>query len=216
MNKRKQRLSKILDISPALSEHSPVWPGDVALSRQWHLRLENGESVNLSSIQTTVHIGAHADAPSHYSDEGISIDEVGLSAYLGRCFVLDLSKVKEKEIKPDHLSRISDLSIERVLFKTNSFDSTKEFNSDFSYFRKDTIDLLGEKGVVLMGIDTPSFDAFDSKDLKSHNALLKNNIRNLEGLDLKDITEGFYELIALPLKLKGFDGSPVRAILKTI
>ena len=204
----------IYDISPLVDETTPIWPGDVPLSRTHQCRLSQGDSIDLSSLSSTVHIGAHADAPSHFSLGGSSIDELDLTDYLGSCHVVSIKK--DGEILPEDLLDCLKLQPKRVLIRTDSFDHNGPFKTKFAYFHHESIRLCGENGVRLIGIDTPSFDSFDSKNLDAHRTLLRFNIRNLECLDLSKVSDGEYELVALPLKLKGFDASPVRAILKTI
>jgi arylformamidase len=104
----------------------------------------------------------------------------------------------------------------RILFRTNTFPNPNAFNDDFSAFSPDAIDAMGVAGIKLIGIDTPSVDPFHSKDLKAHQSLYKHGIANLEGIVLEKAPDGHYELIALPLRLEGFDASPVRAILRPI
>ena len=165
----------------------------------------------LSSFTTTCHIGAHADAPSHYSKNGLSVEGLKLEPYVGPCVVKEVTG--GRVILPSHCKGLPPRA-ERVLFRTG-YDAA-EFRGDFSFFSPEAIRYLGEMGVVLVCIDTPSVDAFDSKDLPCHHELLSWNMRNLEGLDLSAAPEGEYELIALPLKLKGMDASPVRAILRCL
>ena len=104
----------------------------------------------------------------------------------------------------------------RDRFKTSTFPDPKSFNEDFAAFSPKLIEFLAKQDVKLIGIDTPSFDLFNSKDLESHQQLMKYSIRNLEGLILKGVEQGPWELIALPLKLAGFDASPVRAVLRKV
>ena len=203
---------KIIDISPELSENTAVWPGDIPLKRTCQLEISKGDNLTLSSLNSTVHIGAHADAPSHYCD-GKSIEQVSLEPYIGQAFVVDISG--EKVVEPGHCVNAVELGFKRILFKTAvSFDHSR-FSEQFCYFLTDSLEYMGKNGVTLIGIDTPSVDKFDSKDLSSHQILKKFNMANLEGLDLSQVSEGEYELIALPLKLKGFDASPVRAVLRS-
>lgn len=204
----------IYDISPLVDENTPIWPGDVPLSRTHQCRLSKGDSVDLSSLSSTVHIGAHADAPSHFSVDGLSVDELELTDYFGSCHVVSVKK--DSVILPEDISDCLAFQPERILVRTDSFDHSGPFRTKFAYFHHEAIRLCGESGVRLIGIDTPSFDRFDSKTLDAHKALLRFNIRNLECLDLSKVSDGEYELVALPLKLRGFDASPVRAILKTI
>lgn len=203
----------IFDISPIISENSAVWPGDVSLTRQWQARFVDGANLDLSSLSTTVHIGAHADAPSHYHKDGETIDRVSLDAYLGPCAVVTAGK---SLVSVDDCKKALETKQPRILFKTLSQPRWDKFSEDFAYFSPEGLSLLGEAGVVLVGIDTPSVDPFSSKGLPAHQILLKYRMRNLEGLDLCQVPDGIYELLALPLKLSGFDASPVRAILRSI
>lgn len=165
-------------------------------------------------MRTTVHLGAHADAPSHYHADGSSIDEVSLDPYLGPCYVVS---TKDKPVvTAESCKKAVELGFKRILFQTLSQPDPEVFNTDFVAFSESAVEYMGKNGVVLIGIDTPSVDPFDSKELPAHQALYKYKIRNLEGLVLSRVPEGSYELIALPLKLKGFDASPVRAILRKL
>jgi arylformamidase len=202
---------KILDISPALHPGVAVWPGDVSFSREVSLAIASGDNIDLSAIHTTVHLGAHADAPSHYVAGGAAIDEVDLTPYVGPCEVVDVDVSRGQRILPAHLP--DGLREPRLLFRTGTFPDPDEFNEDFAAFAPETIDLLAQRGVRLVGIDTPSVDLFDDRDLLSHAALARHGMANLEGLVLDAVTPGTYSLVALPLKIRGADASPVRAIL---
>lgn len=201
----------LYDISPLVSEATGVWPGDVSFTRAWQCRLAEGSNIDLSSFTSTVHIGAHADAPSHYANAASTIDRVDLEPYWGECQVLTCSL---RLIHPDDFAARLTTGIKRVLFRTLSQKDPQVFDEHFSAFAPETIQYLGECGVVLVGIDTPSVDPFSSKDLPAHRMLLRHGMRNLEGLDLRAVKDGLYELVALPLKLQGFDASPVRAVLR--
>lgn len=205
----------IIDISPTISESLAVWPGDTKFSREWICKISQGDNIDLSTIHTTVHLGAHADAPSHYSPSAETIDQVSLDAYCGKCFVFDIQISRNELICWDHIKDKKNWeSCDRLLFKTASFPNPNYFNSNFAAFSPELIQRLTSQGTKLIGIDTPSFDPFDSKFLPAHQELLKGGARNLEGLVLDNVSEGVWELIALPLKLKGADASPVRAILR--
>lgn len=209
-------LSEIIDISPPVGEETAVWPGDVQFSRSVQCDIRQGSNIHLSSLTSTVHCGAHADAPLHYNKNGGSIDQVDLSHYLGPCQVLSVSPMSGSLIRsPDFAERVLP-GMTRLLFKTNSQPHYDNFNTDFTAFDAEAIHWCGKQGIVLLGIDTASFDGFDSKDLPAHQLLFTYNIRNLECLQLGHVDDGVYELIALPLKLRGFDASPVRAILRRI
>ena len=203
---------KIIDISPEISKDLAVWPGDLAFQRKISMSFEDQNHMDLSGIQSTLHLGAHADAPSHYHAQGNSIDQIDLSVYMGPCQVIEVQCSPHKSIKPDDIEQI-EITTARVLFKTNSYPDPQIFNKDFMSLSPELVEYLAKSRVLLVGIDTPSVDPFSSKDLIAHKALYAHKIANLEGLVLSHVAPGNYNLIALPLKLKDCDASPVRAIL---
>ena len=196
----------IYDITRQLNPAIAVWPGDMPFSAQVNGRIAEGNSVNVSSITLSCHTGTHVDAPYHYFD---------LDVYVGRATVVDMRHVSGPAL-PEHLAGVELDRIERILFKTQ--DSRRPdtvWNPDFVYLSEELATLFGEKGIRLYGTDAPSVDKWDSKELPAHHALGHGNVLILEGLMLHDIEPGEYELVALPLKLER-DGSPVRAILRTL
>jgi len=203
-------MAHILDISPLISKRLAVWPGDVPFSRFVSCAMARGDNLDLSSITTTLHLGAHADAPSHYLSAGAGMAEVDLSPYVGPCQVVQVSLPRGARIMRHH---IGEIRAPRVLFRTDSFPDPEHFNTDFNSLSPELIEHLYSQHCVLVGLDTPSVDPFDSKPLESHQALARTGMRNLEGLALDQVEPGLYTLIALPLKIEGADGSPVRAIL---
>jgi arylformamidase len=210
----------VWDISPSLDESIAVWPGDTAFRRELVTEIgapgsSSGASWNLtvSSIRTTVHVGAHADAPNHFIGGGVGIDAVPLTPYRGLCQVIDLVKARGSLIAPEDLAGIS-LRAPRLLFKTGSYPDPQQFNTDFIAFSAELIPWLEARGVILIGIDTPSIDPFSSKSLPTHHATRRGSgVAILEGLELSQVRADLYELIALPLRLQGADASPVRATL---
>ena len=209
------------DITPKVSARTAVFPGDQAFEQKVSLNFAQGKNIELSAIHTTVHLGAHADAPSHYHSNGVSIDKRSLSFYLGPCEIIDVTAILSRQGEEQRRILVSDLpsgeafkaKTSRVLFKTNSFLNPEQWQDDFASLSAGLIQFLNHQGVILFGIDTPSVDPANSKDLPSHQALYKANAAVLEGLWLKDIQAGVYNLIALPLHLEGVEASPVRAIL---
>lgn len=202
---------KYYDISPTISESLAVWPGDVAFSRKIAASIDQGSNIDLSSIHTTVHLGAHADSRSHYKKGGAPITEVDLTAYIGPCEVIEVNLPPSSRIQPKHLK--APVRAPRVLFKTNSYPDPHHFNTDFVSFSAELITELKKQNCILVGIDTPSVDPFDDKVLETHQELARTEMLNLEGLDLKLVPAGLYFLIAPPLKIQGADASPVRALL---
>ncbi len=207
----------IYDISPSISSLSAVFPGDTPFARKISMDFSLGHHLSLSSISTTLHIGSHADAPSHYHKNGKTIDQVSLDLYYGDCQVIDVShlqgEIKKKDFKEYILSKTTNLA-NRVLLKTKSMPNSNEWIKDFSYPSVELIEWLGiENNVRLIGIDTPSMDHSESKDLLSHLCFYKLQMAILEGLVLDTVPEGMYTLAAFPLKLEGAEASPVRAVL---
>ncbi len=209
----------IYDITPVVSERIGVFPGDTKFQRNILLDIAKGDHIGLSSLTTTVHLGAHADAPNHYMSHGEGIGDRDLTRYLGRCLVLRAKAKPGDRIAKKHFSPQTQalLLLEpfpaRILVFTGSFPNPEKWNSDFNSFEPALIDLWAQAGVKTIGIDTPSIDPEDSKDLPSHQMVAKHDLSILEGLVLNHVPEGFYTLIALPLKIENADASPVRAIL---
>jgi arylformamidase len=202
---------KYIDISPLIHARTAVFPGDTAFSHTVNLSLKAGDNLDLSEIKTTVHIGAHADAPSHYHLKGETIDQRSLTPYMGSAQVIEVNISRGKRITQNDFNQ--KILAPRVLFKTNSFPNPDLWNGDFNSFSPELIHHLHKEGVELVGIDTPSVDPADDKELSSHQALYQTNMAVLEGIVLNNVSEGLYDLIALPLKILGADASPVRAIL---
>jgi arylformamidase len=205
---------KVYDIAPPITEKLAVWPGDAPMSREVLMDMARGDNITLSTLRATTHLGAHADGPNHYGKDAPAIDERGLDYYLGPCQVIRVGIARATRITLAMLR--GEVTTSRVPFTTGTYPDPENWNTDFAALSVDLIDFLHERGVITVGIDTPSVDLFESKDLPAHKAILRCNMSILEGLVLKDVPEGIYELIALPLRLVGFDASPVRAILRTV
>ena len=204
-------MPRIIDISPLVSERIGVFPGDVPYRRHVSLSLDAGDNIGLSDLHSTVHVGAHADAPSHYVRGGPSISERPLAPYFGPCQVIDLAVPRGARALPRDLR--ADVQAPRVLFKTSSFPDPNVFNEDFSSLSPGLVDLLHARGVLLVGIDTPSIDPCHDPVLESHQAVARHDMCILEGLVLSHVSPGLYTLVAFPLKLEAADASPVRAVL---
>ena len=205
-------MGRLYDITPVVTPSLAVWPGDTPPSREVLLELSRGDSVTLSTLRGTVHLGAHADAPSHYAVDGEPIERRPLERYLGACRVIRVEVGPGERIPPDAID--GPIGARRVLFATGTYPDPERFKEDFAALSPALVERLAREGVVLVGIDTPSVDLFDSKDLPSHAACHRHDLAILEGIVLEGVPEGVYELIALPLRLAGFDASPVRAVLR--
>lgn len=203
----------IYDISRPLGPSTVVWPGDVEVTLERTMSLSAGEQVNTSALRTSLHAATHLDAPRHLSDAGICVDEVDLSRCLGPARVVDVGDASS--IGPALLPAWS--GAQRVLFRTAcSAGDPVARKASFVALEPATAEAMADGGVVLVGVDTPSVDPADSEELPAHRALLGRGVVVLENLWLGEVAAGDYELIALPLRLVGGDGSPVRAVLRSL
>ncbi|MCZ7647489.1 MAG: cyclase family protein [Planctomycetota bacterium] len=204
----------IFDLSPPITPRLGVWPGDTPPAREMLCDMAKGDNLTLSTLRATVHLGAHADGPNHYGARAPGIDARPLEDYLGPCQVVKVGAARGTRVKLADLPEA--VTQPRVLIATGTFPDPERWNEDFAALEPDLVDALRARGVRLIGIDTPSVDLFSSKDLPAHQAFLRHDMAILEGLLLAEVPAGVYELIALPLRLAGFDASPVRAILRTL
>jgi arylformamidase len=217
--------ASIIDISVPISESLPVWPGDPAIKIRQSAALAHGDPADVSHLDFGSHTGTHVDAFSHFKPDGKTLNQMDLQRYIGRALVVEIEDpnritLGELQRNPSFL----DLrKAERVLFKTVNSDKqwyTQPFNPDFCHLSPHAADFLIELGLRLVGVDAMSVDGFHAKELYGedvpvHHRLLNAGVYILEGLTLKDVKAGWYDLICLPLALQG-DGAPARAVLKSI
>ena len=201
-------MARLYDLSPPLSRRLAVWPGDVPFSRDV---TAHPDGTTFSSIRTTLHLGSHADAPLHMVAGAASIDAVPLETWVGPC------QVVAARVAPRGRVRLEDLaeppSAPRLLLKTGTCGDRERFDDAFAGLDPSLAAPLAARGVVLVGIDTPSVDPFADEGFSAHRALVGAGVAWLEGLVLAHVPPGLYELVALPLRIEGGDGSPVRAVL---
>jgi arylformamidase len=208
-------MRRLIDISPALSAQSPVFPGDTAFAARRTFDLAGDCPVNVRAFETTTHIGAHADAPLHYDAGGAAIDAVALAPYIGPCTVIHClggTRVSADDLDVATAGR----TLPRLLIRTYGVHPGDRWDGDFAAIEAGAIDWLADRGGVLIGVDTPSLDPAASKTMDAHRRVFARDLRILEGLVLDHVAAGAYELIAPPLKLKGLDAAPVRAVLRTL
>lgn len=204
---------KIIDITAVLGPETAAFPGDQPFTRTFSQTIAQGDVCNLSAITMSPHVGTHVDAPFHYDEHGITMDEVDPSLYIGEVLVVEV------HLESDCIT-VNDLVLDelrgatRVLFKTNTYPNTEVFTETFAGFAPDAVDALAKVGVKLVGIDTPSVDPFHAIGMPAHARFREQGMFILENVRLDAVEPGAYELIALPLRIKGSDGSPVRAILR--
>jgi arylformamidase len=205
---------KLIDISRKLETGTPTWPGDTPFSYEVSWTKEQSGSVNVGKLTMSIHTGTHVDAPFHFDSEGRCIYDLDLNLYAGPARVLDMSG--KESIGASDLQNIDLNGVERLLLHTGSWENPNVFPKSITYLRADLAPYLAEKGIRLIGVDVPSVDPLESKELAAHHSLHLHDIHILEGLELKGIHPGDYELIALPLPLADGDGSPVRAVLRPL
>lgn len=206
----------LYDISRPLMPALAVWPGDTPFNLEMNLRLSEGASVNLSTLRLSAHTGAHADAPWHFTAAGLTIDQAALEAYWGLAQLVTVAR-PAGGLTPADFAAYDLTRAPRLLVRSSaSGRPLTEFPSAFVYPTPDLADFLATQGIILYGSDAPSMDAADSQTLPGHHALWRHGIAILEGLDLSQPPDGLYELAALPLRIVGGDGSPVRAALRAL
>jgi arylformamidase len=204
---------RIHDITMPLSAELPVYPGDCPVAIAPWISIANGDFANVSRVTLCSHSGTHLDPPRHFNDAGKSVDEIPLERLIGKALVVEISGVSL--IGREELVRLRVKGAERLLLKTDNSQLWQEhdFNRDFAALTVDGARYLIEAGIKLIGIDYLSIESVDG-DGEVHRLLLDNGVLILEGVNLADVAPGEYELICLPLKIKGGDGAPVRALLR--
>lgn len=206
--------SEWIDITQPLYNGMPHWPGDTPFEFGLSAEKEKNGVVNIGKFSTTTHIGTHVDAPFHFDNEGKRIADLDIQRYIGRSILLD---VRGKEsVGRDDIEQYDFKGAERVLLKMTGEGPPDRFPETVPYLRPDIGPFLKDRGVKLIGIDVPSVDPLNSKTLDAHHSLHQNDVMILENVVLKEIEEGEYELIALPLRMMDADGSPVRAVVRKI
>lgn len=204
---------RIHDITVPLSADLPVYPGDPAITIESWSSIAAGDSSNVARITLCTHSGTHLDAPRHFIDNGRSVDDIPLDLLVGKALVVELRGVKL--IGRQELERQRIKGAERILLKTDNSRlwSQPGFDEEYAALSVEGARYLLETGVKLVGVDYLSVEKFGGNG-EVHRALLDNGVLILEGVNLADVAPGEYELICLPLKIKGADGAPVRALLR--
>jgi len=205
--------TRIWDISQRLGTRTPLWPGEPGLVLTRNASIGPDCPVNVGAISFPLHAGTHADAPLHYSNEGVASADSSLDAYVGACVVTDVRHAGER-VELDDCDWDVIVGATRVLFRTYENFPHEAWDDNFKAISPEVVARLRGGGVRLIGVDTPSLDPQNSKTMDAHREVLAGDMRILEGLVLDEVPPGRYELIALPLPLEGADASPVRAVLR--
>jgi arylformamidase len=210
---------QIFDISRTLSADLPPWPGDMPFRYQLNGRIAEGSSVNVGSIEMSLHNGTHGDASYHFDDSGWTMEQAKLETYFGPAVVVDLTAKYAgggfPQVAIADLQLVADdfATAPRLLLKTNVWKDPNVFPARIPVVASDVPEWLQARGVKLLGLDVPSVDEIEAKVLVNHHAIGRAGISIIESLDLSAIGAGRYNFVALPLKIRDGDGSPVRAIL---
>jgi arylformamidase len=209
---------KIYDVTFPISAETPIYEGDPPAEIKTMHSMEMGAPANVSQICCGVHTSTHVDAPVHFVEGARRVDELELEKLIGDCRIVELSE-DVMSIEPHHLENLE--TTERVLFKTRNSaflnEPEKGFRKDFTYISPEAARVLVEKNIKLVGIDYLSVERFGSEDFATHTILLEKEVVIIEGLDLREVPAGDYELICLPLKYIGGagDGAPARTVLRS-
>ena len=210
---------KLYDVSLLISEDMPIWPNNPGISMDLTSSITRGDEANVTRLNMGVHTGTHIDAPFHFEPNKATVDQLPLEVLIGPCRVFEMLNINQS-IGPDELENLDLNNHTRILFKTRNSklwkNSECKFKKDFVYLDPAGAKFLIDQNIKLVGIDYLSIEKYGSSDYATHHLLMCNIIVILEGLDVSKIYPGDYELIALPLKLKGADGSPARVVLREI
>ena len=205
---------KLIDISVPLQSNLPVYPGNTPFAVEGIKRLARGDSSNVSTLHMSAHAGTHVDAPRHFFDAAPGTESLSLDLLLGRARVVEIATrtaISAADLSPLDLSE--DI---RLLIKTHnsSLWATPEFHADYVGLTESAARLLVDRGVKLVGVDYLSVEEFKKPGAPAHHVLLASGTIVIEGLNLRDVEPGVYDLVCLPLLVPGCDGAPARAILR--
>jgi arylformamidase len=194
----------MFDISVPLREGMVTYPGDPVVKMERTASIAGGDKVNLTRMDFGLHSGTHVDAPAHFIEGASGVDSVPLESLVGPCVVVEAPDLSRESVA------LAPEGAKRVLFKTPNSElwAQDEFAEVFARLDGEAAALLVERGVRLVGVDYLSVG-----DEAAHHALLEAGVVPVEGLDLRGVEPGSYQLICLPLRVVGADGAPARAIL---
>lgn len=209
-------MKRYWDLSMPLADSIVVWPGDERVRLHRYMSIEGGDEANVSRADFGVHSGTHVDAPCHFVSGGRGVDEIPLEVLIGEVVVVDFPG--RREITSADLAVLElPAGTRRLLLKTDNsrrrLDTRSEFASDFSAITADAAQWLVEHGIVLVGIDYLSIQLYADDTSDTHRVLLGADVVIVEGLVLRDVPVGSFQLICLPIKLVGADGAPARVVL---
>lgn len=206
------------DVTVPISGSIPVWPGDPPVQVDWSARMAHGDRLNLSRLRLGSHTGTHVDAPYHFVDDGMTIDQLPVELLVGPAYVATLEDLAGMTVGAEDLARAQvPPGVVRLLLKTRNSAFWQErsavFRSEYVHVGLDAARWVVERGIRLLGIDYLSVEALAVSDHVVHRTLLGAGVIVVEGLDLRQVPAGPCQLVCLPLKLEGGDGAPARVLV---
>jgi arylformamidase len=205
---------KLIDVSVPLDATLPTYPGNTPFSLEAIKRIARGDSSNVSTLHMSAHAGTHVDAPRHFFDDAIGTDALPLEMLCGRTRVIEITS--RKGVAAEDLAAV-DLSEDvRLLIKTHNSRlwGTPEFQKDYVGVTESGAKHLVEHGIKVVGVDYLSVEPFKTPGAPTHHVLLGGGTIVIEGLNLRDVEPGVYDMICLPLRVVGSDGAPARVVLR--
>jgi arylformamidase len=207
-----------IDVTVALEDGMVHWPGDPECKIFRAVKMEEGAPCNLTKLELSAHTATHMDAMRHFVADGATMEEMPLEATIGPCRVVELDV--ESQIMPEDLAPLNLQKGERIIFKTanttRSWDMGPKFDEDFISISEAAGQVLADAGVMTVGVDYLSIGGWEKDGVEVHQVMLGAGIWVIEGLYLAEISAGDYEMICLPMKIKGADGAPARALLRPV
>ena len=207
---------RTFDVTVPLRRDLPTYAGEPGVTLEYHKRLERGDPYNVSTISLGSHTGTHVDAPYHFIDGAPTVDQIPLDALIGPCLVVEHSG--DAHLSADDLDRWNPpRDTSRLLIKTRNsrFWDDDRFHEDYIALTADAANWIVDRGILLVGIDYLSIEQFGATKFVVHETLLKRNVVILEGLDLRGVSAGRYQMVCAPLLVVGAEGAPARVLLWT-
>lgn len=210
-------MAEFIDATIPITASLPVWPGDPPPGIIQLQDMQKADACNLTQISFSVHTGTHMDAPRHFLRDGMTVEELPLWVFEGPCYVVDLGHV-EGEILPQHLEGIPDC--QRLVFRTSNTSRRllhqTQFHTDFCSIGLEAAREIVRRDIRLVGIDYLSIEKFSPPVPEVHQTILGAGIVAVEGLELSQVTPGWWKISCFPLHLPGVEGSPVRAVFSSL
>jgi len=206
---------KIYDISAEISPSLPFYSDNDPFNFKKVLRLENGDSCNLSRVTMSTHTGTHADMPLHFIKDGAACHDIPLDYFFGMAKLFRLPFASPRNVTKDDLLHLDIQAGDIILLDVGQSKYMRQstLKKDYAVLQPEAAEFLAAKKIKTLGLDYISADAYHGDDYPIHKILLGSGVAILEGLVLDGVPQGEYLLSALPLKFKDGEGSPVRAVL---